>query len=246
MLVIKKKNKLIIIAGVFCSVVFAVLIIARITGMLQYFITPTPANEPNIKLGDKVFATSLKTPMPYNFVIVTSKYADSVNRSFIPDLKAGSHYLYRLCGLPGDIMKMKNGILYVNEKNFDKKLNLCNQYLISSSGFNLIDQEDIEAMNVLGGGMMITKDSAVVTFDSILLNRYSTKINPVLYILHPSENGPFKWNNKSDYWTPDNFGPLKIPDDCYFVLGDNRHNAMDSRYIGFVKKENIKGVVLNK
>jgi signal peptidase I len=34
--------------------------------------------------------------------------------------------------------------------------------------------------------------------------------------------------------------------DYYFVVGDNRHNALDSRYIGFVKKENIMGVVLNK
>jgi signal peptidase I len=61
-----------------------------------------------------------------------------------------------------------------------------------------------------------------------------------------AEYGAFKWNNKDAYWTPDNFGPIKIPTGCYFVLGDNRHNAMDSRYIGFVKKEDIKGVVLNK
>ena len=242
----KNKNKLIIFAAAFCTMLFALLFLARITGMLQYFITPTPANEPNIKQGDKVFASNLKTPIPYNFIIVTSKYADSVNRSFMPDFKAGSHYLYRLCGLSGDIVEMKNGVLYVNNKNFDKKLNLNNQYKISSTEFNLIEQVDVEAMNVLGGGIMINKDSTVVTFDNILLNKYSTKIKPVLYIMPSSQNGSFKWNNKNEYWTPDNFGPLKIPHDCYFVLGDNRHNAMDSRYTGFVKKENIKGVALNK
>ena len=59
-------------------------------------------------------------------------------------------------------------------------------------------------------------------------------------------NGCFAWYDKNPGWTVDNFGPLEIPAGCYFVLGDNRHNALDSRYFGYVKKENIKGVVLNK
>lgn len=34
---------------------------------------------------------------------------------------------------------------------------------------------------------------------------------------------------------------IKIPDKCYFVLGDNSSNSKDSRYWGFVPKRNIKG-----
>lgn len=36
-------------------------------------------------------------------------------------------------------------------------------------------------------------------------------------------------------------GYNKIPKDCYFVVGDNRNNSLDSRYIGLIKKEQIKG-----
>lgn len=39
----------------------------------------------------------------------------------------------------------------------------------------------------------------------------------------------------------DNFGPVSVPEGTVFVLGDNRDNAHDSRYWGFVKKEEIKG-----
>jgi signal peptidase I len=37
------------------------------------------------------------------------------------------------------------------------------------------------------------------------------------------------------------FGPTRVPAGQYLVLGDNRDNSKDSRYIGFVPREKIVG-----
>lgn len=60
----------------------------------------------------------------------------------------------------------------------------------------------------------------------------------------------FRWQR--DYLAPDldvrryrpsrnNWGPLVVPPDHYFVLGDNRDNSLDSRYWGFVPDSLVRG-----
>ncbi|MCD6490209.1 MAG: signal peptidase I [Thermodesulfobacterium sp.] len=42
----------------------------------------------------------------------------------------------------------------------------------------------------------------------------------------------------------DNYGPVKVPPDCIFVLGDNRDQSYDSRFWGFVPINYVKGRAL--
>lgn len=56
-----------------------------------------------------------------------------------------------------------------------------------------------------------------------------------LYINEKVIDDPYYKNNTED------FDPVKVPNDYYFVMGDNRNDSMDSRIIGPVKKSDIMG-----
>lgn len=56
---------------------------------------------------------------------------------------------------------------------------------------------------------------------------------------------PYAFYSESDrvLYVEENFGPVKVPENSYFVLGDNRNFSIDSRVLGFIDKGLIGGKI---
>ena len=64
--------------------------------------------------------------------------------------------------------------------------------------------------------------------------------NNTLYINGQEVKEPYL-NEGTEDFNISELGYKKIPQDCYFVMGDNRDNSSDSIIIGCVKKDQIEG-----
>ena len=89
------------------------------------------------------------------------------------------------------------------------------------------------------------KRCVAVPGDKVEIKNKLLYINDVLekatYPVHKDFRIFEKFNAPSEYLVRDNYGPIVLPKDYYFMLGDNRDNSLDSRYWGPLHKDYIKG-----
>ena len=52
------------------------------------------------------------------------------------------------------------------------------------------------------------------------------------------------FHEETSFDVREQYGPVTVPPGHYFMMGDNRDNSQDSRYWGFLPRENIKGRAL--
>jgi len=63
---------------------------------------------------------------------------------------------------------------------------------------------------------------------------------PYVHFLEPPQ-GTSSYSEITSYDLRERYGPISIPADKYFVMGDNRDNSQDSRYWGLLPREDVKG-----
>ena len=63
---------------------------------------------------------------------------------------------------------------------------------------------------------------------------------PYVHFLTPASDG----SEVTSMDVRERYGPVTVPADQYFVMGDNRDNSQDSRYWGFLPRDYVKGKAL--
>lgn len=207
------------------AILIGIFFISSKLGLINFFRMSTSSNEPSLKTGSMMKASNLKEYKKGDFIIYKT------------DTLLSTH---RLIATQGDIIEIKKGIVYVNNINIDKKLKLAHLYKITNEEYNKLLVQNlipdyawstpIDSLNFI-----LTLEDDVAIKNNLDHKKYVKTIDePDSYIVE-------KFNKP---WNKDYFGPVKVPKEKVFVLGDNRDNSMDSRYLGFINTSEIKGTLL--
>ena len=224
---IKKTVKYILI---FCGIIIGLWIFGRLTNMLQFFKASSISDYPTIKKGDYFFGSNLIKPKRFSFICFYST---------TPEL-GKQIWIQRVCGLEGDTIEIRNGELIVNNHYVDSNLTLSHNYILTLSQYQ--DVKDID--NIDDASVQFFADSVIsYVSDETILNN---SINAKRQILPKDFKDEEIRKQYSKPWNQDNFGPIVVPKGKYFLLGDNRMQSDDSRYIGFVNKSNYIATVIGR
>ncbi len=221
--------KLLVIVTLAFIAVIGLWIIGRFTHAIRVRRVRGPANEPTIRPGKFVFVTNLRKPKRFDLVSY---------RAIVPP--GGITILtHRLCGMPGDLLEIKAGVLYVNGENADKALRLQHIFKMPVKDSVAIEYDQKQAYSIppYTNTLYIPLEEGRVSRE---------KLNCERYILPRGLRDEDIYSMYKQNWNRDHFGPMRVPAKKIFVLGDNRGNARDSRHLGLIDQDNLIGTVLWK
>jgi signal peptidase I len=89
------------------------------------------------------------------------------------------------------------------------------------------DKDFIKRVVGVAGDVVEIIDKQVYVNDKPLNHKYAVHMDPRIF--------------SAEFSTRDNLGPVTVPANSLFVMGDNRDNSHDSRFWGFVDLKDVKG-----
>ena len=98
------------------------------------------------------------------------------------------------------------------------------------------DRDFIKRVIGLPGETVEVREKKVLVDGQPLDEPYAHYLLPV--------STPSEFHEVTSYDVRDRYGPVTVPADHYFVMGDNRDNSQDSRYWGFLPRGFVKGKAL--
>jgi signal peptidase I len=194
----------------FISSMSVVLVIGLfiITFNLQAFEIPSSSMEDTLLIGDHVFVdrmsyappSHLGPLMPYRDI----RRGDIV--VFLSVTDPGMYIVKRIMGLPGDRIRLRDGVVYRNGEKLDEPYmkKACDDY-----------------------GNPPCYSPYRDNFPAVAGAQSEVPPTPEWSLLMPLNK------NAND--------ELVVPNDRYFAMGDNRFASYDSRYWGFIPRENVIG-----
>jgi signal peptidase I len=172
------------------------------TTLAQAFVIPSGSMQDTLLVGDHLLVDKLayappdafsKHLLPYE----EPKHGDIIVFRYPPDIS--QTLVKRLIGMPGDRLKIENGVVYRNG------VRLNEPYVYHKGAY------DPTLDNFPNPCCRPVKEEAAEDAQREMLDRDVAA------------------------------GEVTVPANMYFAMGDNRDNSSDSRYWGFVPRENIIG-----
>lgn len=131
-----------------------------------------------------------------------------------------THYIKRCVGIPGDKIEVKEGMLYVNDKEAEDIKGVQYEYLLTGQGVNTLQADDLEEQykvtfyrdprnprNVINSiAYMHPEVASQMVKDLPGVDGAERRLKPKGYA-----SGTFPYNGERYPWNIDNYGPITIP-----------------------------------